>query len=295
LGGKALAEYIATTAESLPGYYKYCRHQHHINRRASEWGRCIEKFYYPYGTSPKRTGTFAEMKEQGEKENKVNKNRQDSAVNRIKAGIAYLKEKLSELPKKVGELKIELLKAIQKLFGVRPSDKTLNKYKNLWHPSCIMTEEEKTTTTKETPVPQEEAKPPEPAPVKESKPCPTPKQKPEKNGHSETPVNPIPAEESEELATPPLYMKVLFWAVNGVRLIYRGEPVLGSVLLAGEKQTSTQTIQTNQEVSINYSTNSKFLLNSEDPNLEVSIKPIDQKSTWQNGIKVRAKDLLEIP
>lgn len=290
LGGKALADYIAETAESLQGYYKYCRHQHHIKRRASEWGRCVEKFYYPYGSKPNRVGTFAEMVENGSKENKVNKERQESAVSRIKAGINHLKETLTELPTKIGELKTALIDVIQKLFNVRPSDKTLRKYKDLWYPK------HKETTTKEsTVVENNTSKASNPIPVKESRVSPTPSENAEKNGHSVKAPKPVSAKQLNESAPPPSYMKVLVWAVNGVRLIYRGESVLGAVLLEGEKQTSIQEIQTNEEVSINYSSNSKFLLNSNDPNLQVSIKPIEQKTPWQNGIVVRAKDLFEYP
>ncbi len=82
LDGNALADYIASTAQSLPGYYEFCRHQHHIHRRAREWARCVEKFYYPYGSEPTRVGTFGEMLTKGAKENTVNNERQKGAVDR---------------------------------------------------------------------------------------------------------------------------------------------------------------------------------------------------------------------
>jgi hypothetical protein len=50
LSGQALVTEIVTVARSLPGYQDWCRHQHEIEQRATEWARCIENsHYYPYG------------------------------------------------------------------------------------------------------------------------------------------------------------------------------------------------------------------------------------------------------
>lgn len=150
LEGNALADYIAKTAQELPSYREFCRHQHHIERRALEWARCIEKFYYPYGTPPNRVGTFAEMKKEA-RENTVNLNRATESRERIVKAINYLKETVKQLPEKIGELKEMLLNAISQLFGTRPSDKTLSKYRDLWHTKATEAKVvEVIETTKET-------------------------------------------------------------------------------------------------------------------------------------------------
>lgn len=49
LTGDRLINEIARTAQELPGYVEFCRHQHEIYQRAEEWGRCVESSkYYPY-------------------------------------------------------------------------------------------------------------------------------------------------------------------------------------------------------------------------------------------------------
>ncbi len=137
LSSMDLAEYIFNKAKTLPGYEQYCQHQYNLQQRAKDWGRCIEKYYYPYDGFCSREGTFKQMIRAGNRENKVNNKRQEEAKNRIGQGINYLHNTMSVLPKKVGEVKELLLKTLQELFGVRPSDKTLTKYRHLWHPKYI--------------------------------------------------------------------------------------------------------------------------------------------------------------
>jgi hypothetical protein len=131
------------TAETSPGYQQYCRHKHNIQRRGKDWGRCIEKYYYPYGSEPSRIGSFNDLQKKGccpenpPKENLVNQSRQKGAIERIKQGMEYLLETVKVLPRKVGELKELLLGAIKEIFGIRTSDKTLARYKEFWHPRYI--------------------------------------------------------------------------------------------------------------------------------------------------------------
>ena len=134
LSGEDLVKYIANKARSLPGYKQFCRHHHNIQQRAKDWARCVEKFYYPYGTKPARDGTFCKMIKEGAKENIVNSKRQKDAYDRISQAFTHLKETRGILPKKIGELKTLLLETVSNLFGTRPSDKTLRKYRHLWHP-----------------------------------------------------------------------------------------------------------------------------------------------------------------
>ncbi|OKH12318.1 hypothetical protein [[Limnothrix rosea] IAM M-220] len=45
-----LAQKVMAIVVKLPGYEKYCCHQHHIEKRCLEWARCcIKKGYYYYG------------------------------------------------------------------------------------------------------------------------------------------------------------------------------------------------------------------------------------------------------
>jgi hypothetical protein len=313
LEGKALADYIATTAQGLPGYREFCRHQHHIGNRAKEWARCIEKFYYPYGSDPIRVGTFAEMVDKGAKENKVNEERQMSAIDRIKQGVDYVKEKLLEIPEKVGEMKELLINAIKDLFGVRPSDQTLNRYPELWHPNFLR--EVEIIILEETPqedtldlepeappadAPQEGTSPdilqPEVLPEEEHSPCHTPQDVAQQNGHSAESLNPVPEERPSVYATPPLYMKVKAWASEQVSLIYQGNSVFNTVVLEGEKRAKIQSIEQNQQVIITEQTHSSFLFHQDDEeNLLVYVKPLNNDQSWLTGIPVLAKYLQLVP
>lgn len=313
LEGKALADYIATTAQGLPGYREFCRHQHHIGNRAKDWARCIEKFYYPYGSDPIRVGTFAEMVDKGAKENKVNEERQMSAIDRIKQGVESIKEKLAEIPERVGEMKEMLINAIKELFGVRPSDQTLNRYPELWHPNFLReveiiileeTPQEDTLDLEpEAPIsdaPQEGTSPdilqPETLPEAEHSLCHTPPVVAQQNGQSAESLNPVPEEKSSVYATPPLYMKVKAWASEQARLIYQGNPVFSTVELEGEKRAKIQSIEQNQQVIITAHTHSSFLFRQDDEeNLLVYVKPFNNDQSWLTGISVLAKYLQLAP
>lgn len=311
LEGKALADSIASTARALPGYHQFCRHQHHIDRRASEWARCIEKFYYPYGSDSMRVGTFAQMYEQQgrTRENKVNDKRQQSAVERIKCGVEYVKQNLAIIPKRVGEMKKALIRAIIDLFGVRPSDSTLSRYRDLWHPDFLG--EVEIPIPEETP--QKEANDLEPegltaATARESQspdilqaetireeepsPCHTPRHVVQPNGQQEESLESFAGEPSENLCHTPLYMKVKLWISGQARLIFQGNTVYNTVELSGEKNPQLQSIKQNQQVIITDETHSSFLLHPDNENnLHVYIKPLDDCSNWLTGIAVLAKDL----
>jgi len=313
LEGKALADYIATTAQGLPGYREFCRHQHHIGNRAKDWARCIEKFYYPYGSDPVRVGTFGEMVDKGAKENKVNEERQMSAIDRIKQGVDYVKEKLAEIPERVGEMKEMLINAIKDLFGVRPSDQTLNRYPELWHPNFLR--EVEIIILKETPqedtldiepeappadAPQEGTSPdilqPETLPEAKHSLCHTPPVVAQQNGQSAESLNPVPEEESSVYATPPLYMKVKAWASEQLSLIYQGNSVFNIVELEGEKNPKIRSIEQNQQVIITEDTHSSFLFHQDDEeNLLVYVKPLNNDQSWLTGILVLAKYLQLAP
>jgi hypothetical protein len=303
LEGKALADYIAERAKALPGYREFCRHQHHIERRAIEWARCIEKFYYPYGSDPIRFGTFAEMVDKGAKENKVNEERQMSAIDRIKRGVEFVKEKLSEIPKRVGEMKDALINAIVELFGVRPSDQTLSRYREFWHPDIIREVEIIILEEPEAPTsdaPQEDVShnilQPEVLPEEEHSLCHTPQDVAQGNEPPSESLNPVLEERPSVYATPPLYMKVKAWASEQVSLIYQGNSVINTVELEGEKNPKIQSIEENQRVIITEDTHSSFLFHQDDEeNLLVYVKPLNNDQFWLTGIPVLAKYLQLAP
>lgn len=64
LQGERLVEYIVQTAKNSPGYYKYCAHQHEIEKRGRDRGRHAEN--YPYtaygeGETPERNTSYIEQ------------------------------------------------------------------------------------------------------------------------------------------------------------------------------------------------------------------------------------------
>jgi hypothetical protein len=315
LEGKALADYIASTAKGLPGYREYCQHQHHIGNRAREWARCIEKFYYPYGSDAIRLGTFGEMVSKGSKEakeNNINTERQQSAIDRIKTGVDFIKEKLIEIPERVGEMKELLINAIKDLFGVRPSDQTLNRYPELWHPDFLReveivilgepAQEEAPDLKPDAPisdVPQEGTSPdilqPEALLEVEYKLCHTPPAVAQKTQPSAESLNPLLEEESSVYAIPPLYMKVIKWASDQEVLNYCGNPVYGRVEIEGEKKQIFQSISFDQQVLIISQWHSSLLFHPEDEeNLQVYVQPLNTEQTWLVGIPVLAKNLYRI-
>jgi hypothetical protein len=289
LEGFSLADFIASTAKCLPGYGEFCRHQHQIEKRAKEWASCIEKFYYPYGSEPSRAGTFAQMVEQTAKENKVNDERQSQAIDRIKRGVEIVKEKLLQIPERVGEMKETLLRAIAELFGVRPSDKTLNRHRELWHPEFIGEKSEE-AIAKDEPLALDPEQP-EHLPEPDIKPCHTPCKSEDSNGHKAIGINPLSEADSEKSATPPLYMKVLEWADQKAKLLYRGKFCTGLVDLEGAKQSQIQGINPNETVIITDTNHSSFLYPNREDRLLVYVTSAEGAENWLSGIAVLARYL----
>lgn len=54
LAGDELADYIHSTVIALPGFARWCRHQHEIQQKARLWALAAEGFYWPMGAKPKR-------------------------------------------------------------------------------------------------------------------------------------------------------------------------------------------------------------------------------------------------
>jgi hypothetical protein len=50
LTGQALIDEVIAAAKALPGYKVWCKHQHELTKRVTDWVRCIENsHYFPYG------------------------------------------------------------------------------------------------------------------------------------------------------------------------------------------------------------------------------------------------------
>jgi len=138
LTGQALVEQIVTLARSLPGYREWCRHQHEIVERATEWARCIEgSHYFPYGcrrsAAANETETLAEISD-GIDVTKAtltwNQQQAESARDRIRQAIAHLLE-TNTLPAAT----TARFRALTQ-FGIGGS--ALYRHRDLWHPEYLI-------------------------------------------------------------------------------------------------------------------------------------------------------------
>jgi hypothetical protein len=294
LEGEALANYIVEKAESSPGYQKYCHHKHHIQRRGKDWARCIEKYYYPYGSEPIRAGSFNQMQQSGSrperepKENVVNQNRQEEALERIKQGMEHVIKTVKALPRKVGELKNALVEAITQLFGKRPSDKTLYRYKEWWHPQHIQQGEPEASGEENLPVmspvlaKQQENEPeipdePETLEASQGKGsglCHTPYENWQKAEEAVTALKPLQEKDSGVCATPLRYMKVYILNYPGWGLI--------SKRLSRRRETSFRMERIEAGCEVKLCRGSKH---SRHPEL-VYVKPVQGADDWIGGIAV---------
>ena len=137
LSGQQYIDYIKETVTSCPGYVKYCRHKHEIDRRCAEVARYGEKHWYPYRTSlPQDRPTYQYIKNSLTNQTNLNLERQYNAQSRIIQAVEYIQQEQGGLPLKVGECKLAIRNVTKELFGVSVSDATLKKPENLplWHP-----------------------------------------------------------------------------------------------------------------------------------------------------------------
>ena len=137
LSGQQYIDYIKETVTSCPGYVKYCRHKHEINRRCTEVARFGEKQWFPYRTRLTQNRlTYKYIKESLTNQTNLNLERQHNAQSRIIQAVEYIEQEQGGLPLKVGECKLAIRNVTKELFGVSVSDATLKKPENLplWHP-----------------------------------------------------------------------------------------------------------------------------------------------------------------
>ncbi len=145
LSGQQLTNYIEKTTINAPGYQQYCSHQHEIGVRAREWAVAAESFYVPYCSYPERSRTYSDTfnkdTSSGAANNAVpfgerlNEQRSTQAQERVKNALSHL-DATNTLPTAATARAKALIATTKQLFGVTVSHKTLYKpsYLNLWHP-----------------------------------------------------------------------------------------------------------------------------------------------------------------
>jgi uncharacterized protein YijF (DUF1287 family) len=204
LSGEALIDYVVATATNAPGYEQYCSHQQEIRQRAAQWVHSTEanQFYTPYCSIPPRLATYRETYNNVSNpdaanniisfRNPVNEARRAQAQERIQRAIAHM-ETTDTLPPTATTRAKALVATIKELFGVTVSHKTLYKssYLVLWHPNgdskgCGINDLSTNLDTSSSSILVEE-------------------------GTSEKLIKSpeaLPLEDSQEIPTPPPYMKV---------------------------------------------------------------------------------------
>ncbi|MGI0483997.1 hypothetical protein ACN4EK_01100 [Pantanalinema rosaneae CENA516] len=134
LVGKALVDVVVEVATSLPGYRDYCRHQHEIDHRVTEWVRCIENSrYFHYGDP---SGKFKSNLKAVDLELAVqqsptwNQEQSMGARERIRRAIADLLEQ--------GNLPIGATARFHALTAFGIGGGTLYRHRDLWHPDHLL-------------------------------------------------------------------------------------------------------------------------------------------------------------
>lgn len=126
LGGKALIEKIVSVAKALPGYKDWCRHQHEIEDRATEWARCIENsHYFAYGTA---SGKYKELTATNQVDGELDYNQRQAQKTQTK--IADAVQNLTEK----GILPNKATARFKALLGYSIGGASLYRYRELWHP-----------------------------------------------------------------------------------------------------------------------------------------------------------------
>lgn len=128
--GDRLVADIAATAQQLPGYVEYCRHQHEIYQRAEEWGRCVEASkYYPYQIGKPKLEQIEEQTDPAEFQT-YNKLSEALARERLHFAIADLLNR-DALPFGIADR----AQALASAYGF--SFQTLYRHADIWHPDAI--------------------------------------------------------------------------------------------------------------------------------------------------------------
>lgn len=136
LSGAPLAKAIVETAIALPGYQEWCRHQHEIEERASEWAKCVEaSHYFPYGYSKGRYKTKStDATPPKTSKESWNHQRAKATQEKIKQAVLTLIADNCFPATTTARFKALLQ------YGIGGA--SLYRYRYLWHPESLSTQEE---------------------------------------------------------------------------------------------------------------------------------------------------------
>lgn len=134
LEGSSLIRDIVQTAQRLPGYQDWCRHQHEIEKRAEDWARCIENSdYFPYRMGSKKLKLLSISGSQSETQS-WNQKQSDDARTRIREAIAHLLNQ--------GQFPSTTTLRFKALVSMGIGGGTLYRHRDLWHPEHLVNEPE---------------------------------------------------------------------------------------------------------------------------------------------------------
>ena len=143
LAGAALVSEIVETAQALPGYSEWCRHQHEIVHRAEEWAHCIEgSHYFHFGEQLQKSKPGTQdpaLTAAIEQAPSWNQRQAAATRDRIRMAIAALLEQ-NALPVRPTARFQALLK-----FGLGGA--SLYRHRNLWHPNYFDQDSDQTVAT----------------------------------------------------------------------------------------------------------------------------------------------------
>jgi hypothetical protein len=133
LEGQTLIDVIVKTAQGLPGYREWCRHQHEIEHRVEEWVRCIEKsHYFRYGDASSLTVKSGEspLDEAIEQLPGWNQRQSEATRDRIRRAIVDLLEN--------GVLPAKPTARFHALLQYNIGGGSLYRHRDLWHPDHLL-------------------------------------------------------------------------------------------------------------------------------------------------------------
>ena len=124
LTGEALIGHIMETAQSLPGFTLWCRHQNDLEAKVKEWVRCIEaSHYFPYGADKLPIDITPTGPSWNERQ-------QTEARERIAQAVTTLQSR--------GTWPTGITERFDQLTRQGISGSSLYKHKDLWHPRFML-------------------------------------------------------------------------------------------------------------------------------------------------------------
>ena len=124
-----IAEHIHRSAINSPGYQEYCQHTRDIRKRSYEVATWAMKYYWPYGSDPKRSTAYQSTSETKVIDFGHHQRLQQESQEKIKAALTRLESDQTLAP----EISARAQQLTQE---AKVSRKTLYKPQNLelWHP-----------------------------------------------------------------------------------------------------------------------------------------------------------------